>query len=1004
VLTLEGLELRRDDRDRQKTGHVEFIIESRQAPIRVANCRFEVKFKHGGAAIVGLGSPLFEARNCLFISGGGKGSFVGWVCPSGGRLLLENNAVVAAQGLAYHYRENDVQDVSLRLARNTISGSATLLLLDTHPRLPVVREGGQPPLRLEVAENVFAAPGVAHMFTQAQDQYVCDAKFLAPAEAEGFLRALVAWRERRNVSPEGVPLLLLFARGEELKSTRPLTSVAEWEQFWRLKDTGSSQADIHFRGDDVRARAAAAPGQLTPDDLRLAADSKGYRAGEGGRDLGADLDLVGPGAAYERWKTTAEYQDWLRQTPPLAKAPFDAATAQSHQEAWAKHYGAPTEFADSVGLKLRLIPPGRFTMGSPKNEAGRHPRENQVEVTIARGFWLGKYEVTQAEWTATMATQPWKGQEGVKEGGAYPATHVSWEDAVKFCQTITRSEQTAGRLADGWEYRLPTEAQWEFACRAGTQGRFGFGAEKSLAEHAWLDANAKKAGENYAHEVGKKQANAWGLHDMHGNVWEWCRDGFIDQLPGGVDPEVAQEGPVRVYRGGSCLDDESGCRSAARFGNKTDFRMSDVGFRVALVPARADPAASPLRTQPAAAGVPFVVLDAASKKEHKFATLADAVAAAQGGDTIEVRGNGPFVSPPVDVKDKVLTIRAGAGFRPVIQLSKDEQPLSTPLLHTRAALVLEGLELRRDDRGREKAGHVEYVIQSTRAPIRLANCRFEVNFKESGGAVVAFSSLLFEARNCLFVCGDKGVFADWVCPSGGRLILENNAFVGTEGLTFHYRENDVWDASVRLARNTVSGMPAGLHLDTHAKLPAAKEGRPEPPLRLDASDNIFAAPNLVFSFVQYQDQHLPEAKVLPPAEAESFLRQLLGWRERRNVYPEGVSFLGLFHPRAEQALKPTRPRASVANWEQFWGLKDTGSSQGPIRFRGGDVRARAAAAPGQVSADDLRLAADSKGRGAGEGGRDLGADLGLVGTGAAYERWKTTPDYQTWLKGAGPSK
>jgi serine/threonine protein kinase len=288
---------------------------------------------------------------------------------------------------------------------------------------------------------------------------------------------------------------------------------------------------------------------------------------------------------------------------------------------------------------------------------------------------------------------------------------------------------------------------------------------------------------------------------------------------------------------------------------------------------------------------PFLIRASEGRPEKAFAGLADAVAAAQSGDAIEVRGNGPFVSPPVNLNDKALTIRAGPGFRPVIQLSKDELPPSTPLLWTHAALVLEGLDLRRDDRGREKTAHVEYVINSNGAPIRLANCRFEVNFKENGGAVVAFSSPLFEARNCLVVSRANGTFADWVCPSGGRLILENNAVVATEGLIFHYRANDLRDASIRLARNTVSGLAAGLHLDTHPKLPAAKEGRPEPPLRLDASENVFATPGFVFALVQYQDQYLPGAKVLAAAEAESFLRDLLAWRERRNVYPEGVPFL-----------------------------------------------------------------------------------------------------------------
>jgi hypothetical protein len=414
------------------------------------------------------------------------------------------------------------------------------------------------------------------------------------------------------------------------------------------------------------------------------------------------------------------------------------------------------------------------------------------------------------------------------------------------------------------------------------------------------------------------------------------------------------------------------------------------------------------RMMAAVAVRPFVVLSP-GKPERRFPTLAEAAAGAASGDVIEFRGDGPFVSPPVDLQDKALTIRAGTGYRPVLQLRKDDLPPFTPLLRTAAALVLEGLELRRDDRDRAKAAHVEFLVESGGASIRLANCRFVTSLKGSGGAVLAKAAALFEARNCLFVGTGRGSFATWVCRNGGQLVLENNVVV-TGGnvreqdiaLLFHYRGDTPRDVSLRLAHNTCAAAVAGLYLDTHPNSPAARAGRADPPLRLDATDNVFAAPSFVFAFAQDQRQYVPDARVLPPAEAEALLRELLAWGERRNVYLEGVAFLWLGD--GGSSVKPTRPRTALADWEQFWGLKDTGSVRGPVRFRGGDVRAWAAAAPDRLTPDDLRLAADSKGARAGDGGRDLGADIDLVGPGAAYERWKKTPEYQQWLKGAAKPK
>jgi formylglycine-generating enzyme required for sulfatase activity len=163
--------------------------------------------------------------------------------------------------------------------------------------------------------------------------------------------------------------------------------------------------------------------------------------------------------------------------------------------------------------------------------------------------------------------------------------YVSWGDAMSFCQKLTEKERSAGRLQRDWEYTLPTEAQWEYACRAGTQSKFSFGDDADeLGRYAWFNDKAGAVGEEYSHEVGKKLPNAWKLHDMHGTVWEWCRDWFTPKLPGGNNPEVTTKGSFRVIRGGSWLNAPRHCQSAYRFVDEPDDRRRFLGFRVAQVP------------------------------------------------------------------------------------------------------------------------------------------------------------------------------------------------------------------------------------------------------------------------------------------------------------------------------------------------------------------------------------------------------------------------------------
>jgi formylglycine-generating enzyme required for sulfatase activity len=201
-------------------------------------------------------------------------------------------------------------------------------------------------------------------------------------------------------------------------------------------------------------------------------------------------------------------------------------------------------------------------------------------VRVTKPFYLGVHEVTQGQYEAVMGSRPWSGQQYVKEGADYPASCVSWEDAVAFCEKLSAKE--------GCTYRLPTEAEWEYACRAGSTTGFCFGDDPSaLGNHAWYYENADAAGELYAHGVGRKKPNGWGLHDMHGNVWEWCAD-WYDARYYGVSPPEDPNGPSsgagRVLRGGSCYRLAWFTRSARRFWALPGDRDLDLGFRAARTP------------------------------------------------------------------------------------------------------------------------------------------------------------------------------------------------------------------------------------------------------------------------------------------------------------------------------------------------------------------------------------------------------------------------------------
>ena len=246
----------------------------------------------------------------------------------------------------------------------------------------------------------------------------------------------------------------------------------------------------------------------------------------------------------------------------------------SHVPIHAQQKDPPKDFTNSLGMKFVWIPPGNFMMGSPKDESERQANETQHKVTLTKGFYLGVYTVTQEQWKEVMGNNPsnYKGEKNL------PVEMISWHDCQEFINKLWGKDKKL--------YRLPTEAEWEFACRAGTKTPFFFG-ETISTDQANYDGNftygdGKKG--KYREKttpVGTFPANAWGLHDMHGNVFQWCQDRSGDYPQEDVsDPQGPEKGQGRVLRGGSGHYGPEYCRSAHRLWYAPGIRYVHFGCRL----------------------------------------------------------------------------------------------------------------------------------------------------------------------------------------------------------------------------------------------------------------------------------------------------------------------------------------------------------------------------------------------------------------------------------------
>jgi formylglycine-generating enzyme required for sulfatase activity len=272
-------------------------------------------------------------------------------------------------------------------------------------------------------------------------------------------------------------------------------------------------------------------------------------------------------------KTSTKPEPTKPETTPIAEPKFEPLPGKEY-------------LVNSIGMRFVNIPAGKFIMGSPKDEKERQENETPHEVTISKPFDLGVFTVTQEEYEQVMKTNPsiHKEARGQKTRGL-PVEMVSWDDAQEFCKKLSAlpDEKNAGRV-----YRLPTEAEWEYACRAGTTTPFSFGKEcngKQANCRGDFPYGTDEKGQNLHRTcpVGSYAPNAFGLYDMHGNVWQWCEDWYGNYPNGAVsDPKGPDKGAGRVLRGGSWIFDPGNCRAAHRGVYAPGRRGINFGFRVAV--------------------------------------------------------------------------------------------------------------------------------------------------------------------------------------------------------------------------------------------------------------------------------------------------------------------------------------------------------------------------------------------------------------------------------------
>ena len=376
----------------------------------------------------------------------------------------------------------------------------------------------------------------------------------------------------------------------------------------------------------------------------------------------------------------------------------------------------------------------------------------------------------------------------------------------------------------------------------------------------------------------------------------------------------------------------------------------------------------------------FVVLGGNGVPERKHDTLAEAVIGASDGDTIEIRGNGPFVCEAISIKGRAHTIRAGAGFQPVLQFSEN--------LTTSGALVLEGLEIQRRGGKHSDDWHGALIFSWDNPTLHIANCRF---WDPLNLPIIVTHSRQTVVRNCLFLSPQSLGIAGYLDK---LTAIENCLLMGRSGLQLDgFGDGQQPENQARLTHNTWHCISA-VGTDANPTAFANATGKPG---KWFTAANIFDTSAPFCYIIGLTDTDIASAL---PETVEAQLRSVLNWRDQVNIYSPGRTSIVANHATGAAGIGPK----GLAAWQQFWNSADRDASEGRIRYDGGDLIEKLKAHPEQLTSEDFRLRPDSAGYRAGPDGKDLGADVDLVGPGPAYDRWKKTPEYQQWRKETEPNQ
>jgi formylglycine-generating enzyme required for sulfatase activity len=367
-------------------------------------------------------------------------------------------------------------------------------------------------------------------------------------------------------TPGAFALEELSVGSRAVKITHP--NFLPWTGSIAIRDAETTASEAMFEPKDAELRLEVSSDNPELDPLKnfsLSAGGKEQTPEEGAYRLPAEKEIVLELKADDH-RSHTETLSFTANEKRLLKIELEEVTLPVEGKDF---------MVESVAMTMIWVKPGTFLMGSPASEKDRENDETLYTVTLTEGYWLGKYEVTQAEWERVMGSNP-----SEYKGADRPVEEVSWTAVTSFCDKLTALERSAGRLPAGMAYQLPTEAQWEYACRAGTKTAYAFGDGLTSGQ-----ANIS-GGPGETTAVGKYPANGWGFHDMHGNVWEWCADWYGDYPTGAArDPVGPAAGSIRVYRGGSWNFTADYARSAIRSRNVPAFSFDLLGFRLSLRPA-----------------------------------------------------------------------------------------------------------------------------------------------------------------------------------------------------------------------------------------------------------------------------------------------------------------------------------------------------------------------------------------------------------------------------------